>query len=411
MALLTQRLNRHTHSGQMLLDALPRLTRDVPYYRMHRTAYQDPMNLPVMTRAGLARVPFQLLVPDTIDAAAELTRGTAAIMSTSGSTSEPLRTLLDTEATVSSEYWSLWGIPGTPRFACLTSPACMGEKCGLSNADRTTRQPNPDFLFFPSTRALFSEPDDFFRTIALEWADFQPEVLVANPVYLHWALRRFRALELDYPKPKVLLCSYQYLSHCQRRALSQVAPIASDYGATELAGTGVAMGCPQGHLHVLTSRVHLEQRPFAGLEHAGELLISTPGSRTSPLIRYSPGDLGRLLPPTQSPCAMNALPTLELWGRIADCLHAPNRLWTTREVDDALEPLHWLELYTVRQRDDGALDLSLVADPAPTDAVPQVTSLFEQLGFRVARARLVERLTLSAALKLQLTDPDGVDEP
>ncbi len=409
MALRFSHFNKTTDSRQVLLAALPRLISEVPYYREHRAAYANADDLPVITRADLSSIAFQRLVPDSVDAAAELTGGSARIMSTSGSTSEPVRTLSDLQTELPTEYWAMWGLTRVPRFACLTSPACMGEACARSNADRATRQTHPNFLFFPSTRNIFAESDDFIRALAAEWADFRPDVLSVNPVYFHWVLRRCAQLELSWPTPKLILCGYQYLSHAQRRAFAGIAPLTSDYGATELAGTSVAMGCPAGHLHVLSRDVHLELQPWRRRADLGELIISTPLSRTSPMIRYSPGDLGRLSPPSETGCPLDALPLLELWGRSADCLESPHRTWATREIDDLLEPAHWLDFYTVRQAASGALRLQLVANDPPAGGARAIGALFEGLGFTIAEVRLVEQLTLASSLKLQVTGPEDAD--
>jgi len=63
-----------------------------------------------------------------------------------------------------------------------------------------------------------------------------------------------------FPPVSAILCSYQYLSHCQRRALARhfAAPLLALYSATELGGSQIGVGCPEGNLHVRLDQVFVE---------------------------------------------------------------------------------------------------------------------------------------------------------
>lgn len=402
MGLKVTQLNEPSDSEAMARASLSSLISRVPYYRGRAQLYgpaHEWSQLPLLTRSELSHVPYQSLIPDDLDAAGELARRSVVLLSTSGSSQTPIRALVDASAGWPEGYWQLWGLRH-PRLACLTSPACMSDRCAPLERDEKLRRRSDLLFYFQSTAALFDEPDAYFIQIAKEWSAFKPEVILANPVYLHWAVRRLAALGLDVPKPKLILSSYQYASECQLRVLRALSPVAQVYGATELAGTDVALSCPSGHLHVLSAQTHVEVLAQPGTP--GEVVISTPRSRSAPLIRYSPGDLGALGGGSAGDCALNRLPTLELHGRIDDVLRRAQTVVTTRELDDSLASLEWLEFYAARQVGDG-LKLQYIASKAPADAPEQLAAAVSKVGLLLVEAEATTRLTLSASHKLQLT--------
>ena len=98
------------------------------------------------------------------------------------------------------------------------------------------------------------------RQVLGEMRQFAADIWLVNPVYLAALADRAESCGYTFPPVSAILCSYQYLSHCQRRALARhfAAPLLALYSATELGGSQIGVGCPEGNLHVRLDQVFVE---------------------------------------------------------------------------------------------------------------------------------------------------------
>lgn len=379
--------------GDRLRAAISRVLESVPFY-----AGQTLEALGVLRRDDLARATPVQWVGEGFDVALELTRGTVRMMTTSGSTDEPLKVLADGLHPLPPNVWSMHGLADPVRLVTLTAPVCLGTHCPGDIA------PDGDHgLLLTFRRGLFDAPDEAIARAVEAWNAFEGDVVFANPVWLHWLVRRAKALALQLHRPKLIALTYQYISRCQRRALGRAfegVPQVEFYGASEFAGVDLAIGCDAGHLHVVDYQVFAEAQPSAEAPGHEELIFSTPTSRTMPLLRYAPGDLGGLYEVDEGDCALAHAPVLQVDGRVADVMRS-NRSLTTREADDALS-VEGLEFYAARAR-DGVLHVQAVGDPSCRAAIEAAA---RSLGFTASVVTFVDRLTLGASGKLTLTQDD-----
>jgi hypothetical protein len=378
--------------GERLQAALARVLETVPFY-----AGKSPESLPLLRREDLAGVAPARWVPADFDVSAELSRGTVRMMTTSGSTDEPLRIVADGLHPLPPNVWAMHGLDEPVKLVTLTAPICLGTHCPGDIA------PDGEHgLLLTFRKGLFTASDEAVGRAGEAWNQLQPDVAFANPVWLHWLARRAAGLGLSLHQPKVLALTYQYVSQCQRRGLRRYfsAPQVEFYGASEFAGVDLAIGCDAGHLHVVDYQVFAEAVPCDEVPGHDELFFSTPTSRTMPLLRYSPGDLGGLFEVDEGDCALWHAPVVQLEGRVAHVMHS-ERPVTTREADEALS-VEGLEFYTARAR-AGALHLDCVGDPACRGALETAG---RALGFSATLVTFVERLELGPSGKLTLTQDD-----
>ena len=386
---------------ERLAQAVRQVLRSVPFY-----ASYDPeaelSSLPVLRRDALLGTQPTQFIPAGLDVAAALAAGTLRPLTTSGSTDEPLKVYADLELQLPPSTWSMHGLPEAARLVNLTSGVCLGTSCPGDIAPY-----GADGLLLTFRAGLFEASDAHIARAVSAFNAFAPDIAFVNPVWLHWLHRRASERSLVLHQPRLLVFTYQYPSRCQRRALARAfhAPQVEFYGASEFGGTDLAIGCPEGHLHLVDYQAFVETSPS---RHAGldELVFTTPLSKAMPLLRYAPGDLGRVGFAGQDECALWNAPVLELDGRVDDVMHPGERAVTTREFDDAVGEVDGLEFYEARFG-NGELSMKGITTRGAQREVeaalrPQVAAL----GFARFTFTPVERLALGPSGKLRLTGED-----
>lgn len=386
-----------------LAAEVARVLETVPFYE--RVARGTTLEqLKVLRRDDLLDARPEQLVRRDVDLPGELAKGTIRPITTSGSTDEPLKVYADVTLQLPPQVWTMHGLGEHATLANLTSPVCLGTSCPGDVARLDER-----LLLLTFGAGLFEASDAAIKRVATAFNDFAPDIAFVNPVWLHWLHLRAHQLGLSLHTPKLLAFTYQYPSRCQRRALAAAfpgVPQVEFYGASEFGGTDLAIGCPDGHLHLVDYQAFAEPLPS---EHAGhdELVFSTPRSRTVPLLRYAPGDLGRIGWVDEGECVLWEVSTLELDGRVADVMHAANgRVVTTRAFDDVVGAIDGLWFYEARAR-GGALSVRAVCEPGREASVAAaLDGAATQLGFTSAGCTFVAKLALGASGKLRLTGED-----
>lgn len=383
---------------ERLAAEVARVLEEVPFYSGYRGALAE---FEVLRRDDLLGVPPVQWVRRGVDLAAELTRGTIRPVTTSGSTDEPLKVYADLSISLPPTVWSMHGLEEPLRLANLTSPVCLGNSCPGDVARLDER-----VLLLTFGMGLFEASDAAITRVAKAFNEFAPDIAFVNPVWLHWLALRATRLGLTLHQPKLIALTYQYPSRCQRRGLARAFPNVPQvefYGASEFGGTDLAIGCPSGHLHVVNYQAFVEVLPSVHEGH-DELVFSTPTSRTMPLLRYAPGDLGRLTWLDDDACELADVPVLELDGRVSDAMHVGGRVVTTRAFDDALGDVEGLLFYEARARGD-VLGVRLISEPGAERQV-ELTVREALRHFGRLELTFVERFALGPSGKLKLTGDD-----
>ncbi len=355
----------------------------VPFYRSRSASYAIEhaeslaafARVPLLTKPALrAALPFEILSDRANGANLDTLR-------TSGTGGERLTVMVDpAHVGIPAEDLALWGLPRDPRLkrvAVLASPECLGRSCDGTYESRL--DPSGRQLILPSTDEPLLLERPVAETIVAELARFDAGELFANPVYLHALVRACRRDHIALPDLALILLSYQHTTRCQRRAIADAFPrarIASLYGASELGGATVGIECLHGRMHAWFDQAFVEILDDNGARvpdgARGQLAITTLGIWVMPLIRYLIGDLG-ILRDEPCTCPLGAFPTLEHHGRAQDALHVAGRVFSTRDIDDAIGAPDGLDVWQVVQRGetlelrcvpalDTRLDLEAVAE-------------------------------------------------
>lgn len=356
------------------------------------------------------RLRFHELLPESLELDRGLGRGELQWTATSGTSDERLQVVCSMdEVGLPEDCAAAWELPlpDAPRTAVLTSPTCMGTECHLGHAPYDARIRGENTLYLNSAADLFSISDARVHDIVEEMTRFAPDLLVVNPVYLHWVLRRAAELGLTLPRVRAVISTYQYLARVQARAIERAlgVPVLSMYTATELAGTRVALSCARGRLHVLEDNVHVEviPGPHPLPDGVGHLAITTHSNRVMPLFRYVVGDVGRLVH-DECPCAYGHHPVLELHGRAKDIISAGDRPVTTRMLDEAIGAPPGVDFYRCVQTGPRSIELQVLpSKDAQLDEVALRDRVAERCG-APTRLRRVRRFDPAPSLKFPLSE-------
>ena len=391
--------------GERLLDAVRRVLETIPFYASTPRPGGDDWfsRLPILRRHDLTGVEPSRWLAAHVDVAAELATGSLRPLTTSGSTDEPLKVYADTTLALPPNVWSMHGLPNDAKLINLTAPVCLGTSCPGDIAPMGSQ-----VLLLTFRAGLFRASDESIRRAVSGWNEFEPEIAFVNPAWLHWLWRRSQQLGLTLRTPRLICLTYQYPSLCQRRALATAFPDVPQvefYGASEFGGTDLAIGCEAGHLHLVEYQAAVEQVPS---EHEGldELVFTTPLSRSMPLIRYAPGDLGITGQVDEDACSLWSVPVVELDGRVSEVLRTAADVVTTREFDDAIADVEALEFYVARSRAGGVRVQGIVAPGLEAQVERALRAAIAPLGFERVEVVFVETLPLGASGKLQLTGED-----
>lgn len=191
---------------------------------------------------------------------------------------------------------------------------------------------------------------------------WRPAVLSGLPTYLRLLARRLETSGNEAPQIKSLLPEGALSTPSLKEELARVFGVGVHevYGAHEFGGA--ASTCEQGDkLHVMMSECLVET--VRGGEHAGpgelgEVIITTFANRTMPLIRYRPGDVGRLWDET-CPCGRGTqLLTLE--GRLQDTIVTSDGARTAQEIIDFFAAAPNVAFAQLVQRTETRCDLLVV---------------------------------------------------
>lgn len=402
---------------QKLFDYLRFLQEQVPLYRNSAVydftrveSLSDLSLLPELKKQRL-RDAYDKLLAANADVSDGLAAGKYTLARTSGTAGERLQVICDLELDhVPPRFEEVWNVKlegRTPRTAILTSPVCSATECHLGKTSMSQRTRFGIVLHLNSSEDLFAAPDDLVRNIREELEVFQPDFILANPVYLLWFGRAVQRLRLALPRISLILNSYQYISARQRHLISELfqAPVFNTYTATELCGCMLGVECSRGHLHVFEdhSLVEIDSRSMPNSLGVGRVLVTTTANRVMPLLRYDLGDLGRLVD-SECPCPLSDWQTMELHGRARDALLLDGTLVTTKQVDDAISTVRGYDYYTCRQVGPSSAVFDVVESPDEKLLDDELCERFlAEFPFSSVEVRRVPALRPERSLKFPLT--------
>ena len=317
-------------------------------------------SLPVLTKDDIrAYFPYGI-VPRGLNLDAALAHGEVSFVRTSGTEDEALENIWNQQWWDASERasWKLNSVAarvatGLHREAILASALSVGPRSEGGSIARERRMLGR-FLFLNEFGTTTEWPEGHERRILEELAEYQPDVLEANPSLLALLARYAWKMDLAVYQSPIIILTYEFPSALQLRAIRRVfqSTIASSYGSTE-AGY-VFMECEYGRLHQNFEFCRVDFSPFTdGVSvHAGigRIFPTTFGNKWSPLVRFDIGDIVRL---TSSPCPCGrsfGMTLSAIEGRLKSlCVAEDGRFVTHREMDDALAGVEGLEQYRVVQ--------------------------------------------------------------
>lgn len=406
---------------QRLTDFLQFVQEQVPHYQNSlmydlkriRTVTDLPL-IPELKKHQL-RESYEDLLATNANIPDGLAAGKYAFARTSGTSGERLQIISDLELDhVPPQFEEVWDLEldgRVPKTAILTSPVCSATECHLGRSSISERTRFGIVLHLNSAEDLFSAPDDLVRNIRDELEEFQPDFILANPVYLLWFGRAAQRLNLVLPRISLILNSYQYISIRQRRLISEIfqAPVYNTYTATELCGCMLGVECSRGHLHVFEdhSLVEIDDRSVRGGPGVGRILVTTTANRIMPLLRYDLGDLGCLLD-DECGCPLSDWQTMELHGRARDALLLDGSMVTTKQVDDVISTVHGYDHYTCRQVSTSSVVFDVIESPDANLSAAEMRDRF-RAAFAVQSVEInkVKALRPERSLKFPLTVRDA----
>jgi phenylacetate-coenzyme A ligase PaaK-like adenylate-forming protein len=222
------------------------------------------------------------------------------------------------------------------------------------------------FLYLNELVDPLAWPESHLRRMLDELAVFQPAILEGNPSLLSRLCRFAARAGVRAWQPALVSFTYEYPSLIHRRHVGAVfdAPLMSSYGTTEAAY--VFIECEHGCMHQNVESCRVDFLPFAaehGSPSVGLLLVTTFDNPWRALIRFDPGDLGRL---ADGPCPCGRTEGLTLSsveGRAVNLTLTPEgRLVTQAEVDRRLATVPGLDEYQLLQTDGRSYALRVGSD-------------------------------------------------
>lgn len=346
----------------------------LPIYRNRAWGDGGPLDelvgrQPFLDREELRRWSPQGFLRDGDSLAGVLAAKRAELVRTSGTSSDRLQILWETDWWEKQEFSAAEAHPamapylsGTHTEAVLTTPLCSESVCKTGPSTMDERR--VDNLLFLNTQ---HDPTRWSRTdierMAAELDEFRPTSIEADPVYLGSFLRGCRDLDLTFSPPRWITLTYEFVSALDKALIRNhcTCPSFEYYGLTE---AGVFfLECADGRHHFCATDAAVEiirdDDRLPG--DVGEVVVTTWGNSLGPLVRYRTGDLVRV---SSGNCACErSEATIDRFeGRRRDLLIIEDdRLFTPRMLDDAIAGVADVSQYRCVQTPEG-LDIEYKQD-------------------------------------------------
>jgi phenylacetate-CoA ligase len=191
---------------------------------------------------------------------------------------------------------------------------------------------------------------------------FCPAVLSGLPTFLELLARHIARSKTPPPKIGSLLPEGSLSPPMLQNELLRVfgVPVHEVYGAHELGS--VATTCEQrDKLHIMMPEFLVEavrNGKHAASGELGEIVVTSFINRTMPLIRYTPGDVGRLYEEHCTCGRRTQLLTLE--GRLQDTMVTSKGIFTAQTIIEFFGAYPNIEFFQLVQRSENRCDLLIV---------------------------------------------------
>jgi phenylacetate-CoA ligase len=358
----------HEVQAKHLIDLLQHCREHVPYYRnlmetMPAGWKQNPIGylqtLPLLTKE-IIREKLEHLQSD------DLSRRKWFFNTSGGSTGEPVRLIQDdrylrhSDAVTDTQYLTLKHRPGD-RTVLL-----WGSERDILGGKTTWRERVGTFLYNRvALNAFLMTPErmrDFVRVIN----DFRPTLLLAYAQAAYELSGFIEEERLDVKPPGAIVTSAGTLYDFMRERIQRVfcCPVVNRYGSREVGA--IACECPEnGHLHVPPTWSYVEIVDDFGHpalpETEGNIVVTTLGNFSMPLLRYFIGDRGVLGGDAQCVCGRRGQMLRRVLGRSVDafCL-SDGTLIDGEYFTHLLYFRAWVRKFQVVQKAYDHIDYSIV---------------------------------------------------
>jgi len=343
-------------------------------------------------------------------------QGAFRVMSTGGSTGEPLvfrvnrrREAFDKSARMRAHRW--FGVePGAKEVYV------WGVPIGRRRQDRWRSV--RDFLLNDLLISAFDVSPAAVRAYLGRIESFDPECIFGYPssVSKMCDFARAEGLAPRLERLRAVFVTGEVLDAGQRRSIESFfgVPVADGYGGRD-AGF-CAHQCPAGLMHVTSEHVIVEVvdgdgRPMP-MGQVGELVVTNLDNLATPFIRYRTGDMGALLDES-CPCGRGLGVIGRLEGRRTDHLVAGDgALRHALSVIYVLRDLPGVGQFQVHQRSDRSIDLKIVPHGGFDEAARSraIAGVRDCLGETIAvRVDVVERIDPQTSGKYRHVVSDAAD--
>jgi phenylacetate-CoA ligase len=308
---------------------------NVPYYRntfqtlglipTDVRTLSDLTKIPTLSKASL-RAHFSDLQ------AVNRARFHPRVASTSGTSGEPTRFLLDKHANVLefAYYWRHWSWAGYhlgDRFAELSSLAFLKEESRVHRPylfQRTTGR-----LLLNSLAMCVGNVATFARALRL----YRPRFLKGLVSALNYLALFFREKDVHDIRFDAIFATGEVLTAHQRRTIEQIfsCKVYDSYGHMER--TVAVSECPAGSLHInseyglmeMVERVPVDSQPAgSGRTYSAKVVGTSLHNLSMPLLRYEVGDLVEVEEPDRVCGCGRTLPRIRrVLGREWDVIETP----------------------------------------------------------------------------------------
>jgi phenylacetate-coenzyme A ligase PaaK-like adenylate-forming protein len=333
-------------------SALKRARESVPFHRERAPAEAATLSSwPLTTRRDLQSVPVSQLLAQGI------TSDQCSVLTTSGSTGEPLRVYYS-----AADMRLRWLY-----FIRMFRAYGLGFICRLAEVGqyKTSRVYIPGQRWSADQRTFLSVSDSVDARLDL-MTHANPEAVIGYTNDLVEMAERSRARELTWPSLRVVIGVGELMDSVRRVAISEslgVEPYDS-YGAVEVGN--IAFECPArcGTYHIQADHLMIEVlRPdgsAADYGELGEVTVTSLGYQAMPLVRYQLGDLAALGPPCR--CGSPFLTLEGLHGRTDDVITLSSGRRLTPQAVIRVFCCSGLRRYRLRQHAPGRFTLEADGD-------------------------------------------------
>jgi len=357
-----------------LIEILTFAHENIPFFQNSLKGFDltsDLTQLPILTKTSIrSHFPDEMLNPQKKFKSHLLAR-------TSGTTSQSIQHVrpdnAETRTLINSVLHYQKGLLIHPVFV-LSTPHCSGLNCSLVSG---AQNPIPFFTrsFFlrhladlvplNADKNILEQDPKIFRSILKTLLDYQPSILVGDPVYLSafaWFLLEDQS---PIPEIKFILTSYELLTPSQNQLLEEVfqCKVHSQYGGSEI--LGVARTCSHGFFHENEREVWVEvlkDGRSSSTGEIGEIFLTDLSNFNMPFIRYQIGDAVERLP-GRCPCGSYQKRLGLIHGRRSDLFlssHDDPKVISPLLTDKIFEKIRGIKFYRLIKKTSFNYEISFI---------------------------------------------------